>query len=381
MKTSTTVATNNVGTHSETLPGSEHLVLIPTPAKQHRFQLLDALCGVAAVLVATRHIPASTNSFPESFLAVDLFFCLSGFVIGSSYEKRLQTTMTLKAFFLTRLVRLYPLYFLSIVIATLTQVFFVRHSAFSGAGPSLLISIALGLLFLPNLSAHASSIFPLNPPSWSLFFELAANAVYGWMVRLRFANSIVLGATCAVSLALLSVVLTAKGLDFDAGWTHELFLLGFARVGYSFFLGILLFRLYRHGVRVPISGVTAWIIPIVVVLLVVFTLTVQLPRGLRPAWDLLATAILMPLLVFIGANCPVADQWKSLCAFLGDFSYPMYVLHFTLVPFLFFAQLRLKLQGSPLLIASAMIAIIIPVCWWAGKYYDAPVRRFLTSRL
>ena len=56
-------------------------------ASGRRFHGLDAIRGLSAIVVATRHIPLlAPIGFPESFLAVDLFFVLSGVVLCDAYE-------------------------------------------------------------------------------------------------------------------------------------------------------------------------------------------------------------------------------------------------------------------------------------------------------
>jgi len=63
--------------------------------KQH-FEILDGLRGVAALAVVVFHfmeivIPDySKNFIAHGFLAVDFFFCLSGFVIGYAYDNRIE---------------------------------------------------------------------------------------------------------------------------------------------------------------------------------------------------------------------------------------------------------------------------------------------------
>src|ERR1700755_2850194 len=81
--------------------------------KQH-FEILDGLRGVAAIAVVTFHFMEiaytdySKDFIGHGFLAVDFFFCLSGFVIAYAYDGRL-TTLGLKEFFRSRLIRLHPL--------------------------------------------------------------------------------------------------------------------------------------------------------------------------------------------------------------------------------------------------------------------------------
>src|ERR1700710_1216115 len=81
--------------------------------KQH-FEILDGLRGVAALAVVTFHFMEmvfsdySHNFIGHGFLAVDFFFCLSGFVIGYAYDDRMPK-MKVREFFRARLIRLHPL--------------------------------------------------------------------------------------------------------------------------------------------------------------------------------------------------------------------------------------------------------------------------------
>ena len=55
-------------------------------APRRAFQTLDGLRGVGAFLVVIRHVPLfGAAHVPESFLAVDLFYLVSGFVVAHAY--------------------------------------------------------------------------------------------------------------------------------------------------------------------------------------------------------------------------------------------------------------------------------------------------------
>src|SRR5215213_4364642 len=81
--------------------------------KQH-FEILDGLRGIAALAVVIFHFmewvftDVSKNFIGHGFLAVDFFFCLSGFVIGYAYDDRI-AKMGLRRFFTSRIIRLHPL--------------------------------------------------------------------------------------------------------------------------------------------------------------------------------------------------------------------------------------------------------------------------------
>ena len=105
-----------IGTRSSAEPADTSLH--PTPPSHHRFHLLDGLRGIAAFMVVLYHMPRFMCTFAHTaFLSVDFFFCLSGFVIGFSYEKRLLAGMRMKDFFAARIIRLYPTYLLAILLS------------------------------------------------------------------------------------------------------------------------------------------------------------------------------------------------------------------------------------------------------------------------
>lgn len=368
---STTAAPRNEGTPS--LPG-------PTPAKQHRFHLLDAIRGVAAVLVAARHAPPLAHLFPESFLAVDLFFALSGFVIAASYEHRLRTRMSVRTFTIARILRLYPLYLIGTVLgaAMLFTHNLARHLPLMSV-PEI-VTLLSALVFLPVFSTPLAMIFPLDPAAWSLFFEIVANIFYAFLVRHRVAMSGMLVAIAAISFAALARMSLLHHQDFDIGWNRMTFPIGFARVGYSFPIGVLLYRLYATRFRLHLSRISSPLVSIVVLLLVTLCLTATLPASFRPIYDLCMAVVALPVLVFVGACCGVGRRSAAVCAFLGDLSYPLYVLHETALFLFFLVQLRLHLPGSPMLWSALILLLFLPVAWAAGRFYDAPVRRYAAAK-
>jgi peptidoglycan/LPS O-acetylase OafA/YrhL len=103
------------------------------------FVTLDGLRGIAALAIVARHAPVLFNSvsiyvqsdigkptalFFESYLAVDFFVALSGFVLAHAYGQRLRGGMPASEFMTVRLIRLYPLYLLAL---TITSVIAIRQ--------------------------------------------------------------------------------------------------------------------------------------------------------------------------------------------------------------------------------------------------------------
>src|SRR5215831_7505716 len=88
------------------------------------YDTLDGMRAIGAFLVVTRHVPDFFGGFraPESFLAVDLFYLVSGFVVAHAYGKRLEAGGFSWGFFKTRIIRLYPLYIVGLALGTLAAV-------------------------------------------------------------------------------------------------------------------------------------------------------------------------------------------------------------------------------------------------------------------
>ena len=84
----------------------------------HSFVVLDGM-RVAAMAVVTYHVDLDFGEprwFPSAYLAVDLFFVLSGFVLAHAYEHRFASGMTTWQFMLLRLIEFYPFYLLALFV-------------------------------------------------------------------------------------------------------------------------------------------------------------------------------------------------------------------------------------------------------------------------
>ena len=90
-------------------------------ASKPRYEILDGLRGVAAMIVVAFHLLETYSKGPayqvlnHGYLAVDFFFVLSGFVIGYAYDDR-WGRMTYRDFFKRRLIRLHPMVVMGMLI-------------------------------------------------------------------------------------------------------------------------------------------------------------------------------------------------------------------------------------------------------------------------
>lgn len=340
-----------------------------------RFETLDAMRGVAAIAVMLHHVTQHTSRplFDGAGLAVDLFFCLSGFVIAHSYLDRLQAGMSLGEFVERRLVRLYPMYLIGFGLgaAALLLESYLGQSGLSTTQSQA--AIALNLFYLPYLSPAASelSIFPTNAPAWSLFFEVGINVIFAfWAIRGR--------ARGALPIAILGAVLLAVNTRYtwqrEPGWSNLNFIGGIPRTFLGFYMGVVLYRLHRRHADRFMAINPAFILGS---LMIVFVM----PN--MGAWSILlwlgSAVVLVPLWVSLGINSePRRARTRQFFEYLGWLSYPIYCLH---VPIYHLINLAAAREVNEFLVSALAILLSFMIAHAATKYIEEPSRSRLQAAL
>jgi peptidoglycan/LPS O-acetylase OafA/YrhL len=285
----------------------------------HRFTVLDGLRGVAAVAVVLYHIGTASGArwlAPRGYLAVDFFFVLSGFVLAHAYGERLDDgRLTARGFLFARYRRLWPTALLGATIGLVVILTTPSNGAMRSAPGFALVAI-LNLLLLPNPVPGIEGLYPLNPPHWSLLHELVANYVYAIL------------APVLRTRALATIVLFAGiGLGVATARSHGGNSLTLWRVAYSFFTGVLIYRLWKQDYR-PAASMFGLALILLVALLV--------PIGAHPELvDSCLTLIVFPLVVWHGASTRL-QQWAARAAQIsGAISYPLYAIHYPFIMLIF----------------------------------------------
>jgi peptidoglycan/LPS O-acetylase OafA/YrhL len=331
---------------------------------------LDGLRGIAAISVVLFHLGhwlGVPGLATNSGLAVDLFFCLSGYVLCIAYQDRLDHDLSEMAFLKVRLIRLWPLMALATVLSFVFVAFRVVIKDQSINTDLLILALVLGLLTVPFFDAPKElggpQVFPLNGPQYTLFLELLANMV--WLVERRLALRWLTGLMTATALALVLVM----GLGGDQ--TSD-FWSGVPRVLGSYFLGVMIYS-FRHRVS---PGAERVIFSIALLVMVgLFYMPVAASLGLNMLW----IVIVSPALVLTGAAIQLPPAWKAVALWLGRLSYPIYALHYPIFCWINGSYLSWFHRRD--------IAFEIPLCLAAillGSFgalilFDEPVRAFLSS--
>lgn len=361
--------------------------------KKH-YEVLDGLRGVAALVVIVFHILETFTGgnhlkqiINHGYLAVDFFFLLSGYVIGYAYDDRWRT-MTLGSFFKRRLIRLHPMIVMGMMIGAILFYFGASDVVAPNIAQTpvwkMLLVMVIGFTLLPlPLSMDIrgwQEMHPLNGPAWSLFFEYIANILYALVVR-KFPNWALSLLVALSGAALLHWAVTGPHGDMIGGWslTPEQLRVGFTRLMYPFFAGLLLSRVVKPG---KVRNAFLWCSILVVTALAVPRLGGSERLWLNGLYDALTIIFVFPLIVYLGASGkPESTLGEKVSRFLGDISYPVYIIHYPLI-YIFTAWVvdnKISMQAS---VPAAVLLFFgsIAIAYASLRWYDIPVRKWLMKR-
>lgn len=360
-------------------------------SKNH-YEILDGLRGVAALMVIIFHLleiysggKHELQIINHGYLAVDFFYVLSGFVIGYAYDER-WNSMSLVGFFKRRLIRLHPLIILGMIIGAIGFYFSASPTLFPTINQvplsNLIVIMLIGFTLIPVPTSMDirgwGEMHPLNGPGWSLFFEYIANILYAIILR-KLSNQILTLLAASAAIALIHLAITHG--DIIGGWsiTKEQLHIGFVRLSYPFLAGLILSRIIKPYF---IQNAFLWSSLLIISVLSVPRVGDGQHIWMNGLYDALSIIIIFPLIVFIGASGKINHPTTlKICNFLGDISYPIYITHF---PFIYIYSSWVVdnnitfLEGLPMTIFVFFSTII--VAYLALKWYDIPIRKYLTRR-
>lgn len=368
-------------------------------SKPH-YALLDGLRGVAALLVVWYHIfegfqfagnKPVIDFINHGYLAVDFFFILSGFVVGYAYDNRWGKTLTLGGFFRRRLIRLQPMVCMGAVIGA-ASFLLSGMERWDGTHATLwltFLAFVCGCLMLPALPGMPREVrgngemFPLNGPCWSLFFEYVGNIVYALFIR-RLSTRLLALLSFALCCALAWFAVTDQSGygSIGVGWTVDRtnILGGSLRMLCPFTMGLLLSRIFK-----PIHYARGAFWTSAALLLIIFHVSYIYSDGalsLNGMFEAACIIAVFPLVVWYAASGKTTDEASTrICRFLGDISYPLYIVHYPLM-YAFYMWLIKTRQYTlhetwPAALAAVTASIIL--AWLCLKLYDMPVRKWLRN--
>lgn len=368
-------------------------------AKPH-FIILDGLRGAAALMVVWYHIfegfafasGGAIETFNHGYLGVDFFFMLSGFVISYSYDDRWSKGLTTGNFFKRRLIRLHPMVVMGAIIGTIS---FLIGGSLRWDGTQtpfgwVMMAMLMGMFLLPAWPGAGYDVrgngemYSLNGPTWSLFFEYLGNVLYALFIRKLSGRGLaILAAVLGVAMGWFAVADVSGYGMIGVGWTLDAvnFLGGLARMLFPFTLGMVLARNFKP---LKVRGIF-WIA--IAVLFVLFSVPYIPACGeicLNGAFEFLCILLLFPAIIWLGASGATTHKFSTAtCKFLGDISYPLYVVHYP-VMYLFYQWLikeKIYTLGECWPVVLCVIGTSLALAWFSMKCWETPARKWLGEKL
>ena len=373
-------------------------------ASKPRYEILDGLRGVAAVLVVLFHLletysnGQSTQIINHGYLAVDFFFVLSGFVIGYAYDDRWDR-MTTWRFFKRRLVRLQPMVIMGTVVGACFYLF-GQGDGFpligNVPGWKVLLAFVMGCFMIPcgaGMDIRGwGEMNSFNGPNWSLTWEYVGNILYALVFRrlpkIGLAILAAAAAFCTLDLCLdwnvfglLTEGHAGHRYTVIGGWslTSEQVYVGLTRLFYPFIIGLLISRV---GKFIKVNNGFWWCSLILAVLF-----SIPCVGGadniLNGVYNAICILILMPLVVMMGAGSHIkGEKSAKVCNFLGEISYPLYITHYPLM----YMQMNWAWPHpdapayAHVMVCIGCFLLSIGIAYACLKLYDIPVRKWLTEK-
>ena len=362
----------------------------PFTTKPH-YEILNGLRGIAAIMIVAFHVYEAYTIDPfehvlnHAYLAVDFFFVLSGFVIGYAYDERWEK-ISLGNFLKRRVFRLHPM----VVFGTLLGAILFYFGA-SEIFPiindiplwKLLLFAVLGMFLIPmppSMDIRGwQEMYTLDAPIWSLFYEYIANILYGLFIR-KFTKTVLSAFVFVAACATLYQALTQG--DMVGGWefSGNHLRVGFTRLMYPFFAGLLLYRMKK---MIHIPNAFLWSSLALIAVLCVPRLGGKEALWMNGLYEAFTIILIFPLIVLMGAGGTVKNKFSlKACKFLGDISYPLYLVNYPLcyIHIGWLSDTKYTFAEAWWVSACFFVAAIV-IAYIALKLFDEPVRKWLNKYL
>lgn len=287
-------------------------------ANAPRMLWLDLFRGSAAACVIVYHLHRGLHlpALPFGYLSVDLFFVLSGMILGRRYSAAIIGGASFGEFAWARLRRLYPMVLVTAALVATLNVTGVAEGTYMTASGSLLALLSLTFLMPLPPRFGGGPAFPATSPTWSLFSEFVTNAA--WFCLLRIGGKRAASLATAVAIAATCLIAVQHGnMDFGVRGSVKDVLSGVTRAMAGFGLGLWLANARFTRLPTPVAlglftGMLCWA-------------ATGSPSPLLRDALIIATGSIM--LVKIGQHEPAAPALRSFCLWMGRASFPAYLIH------------------------------------------------------
>ena len=361
-----------------------------------RYEALDALRGVCACMVALMHFQttgAISNSplVKSSFLFVDFFFVLSGFVISAGYRAKLEQGFSVGKFMALRLGRVYPLHFVLLMAFLAFEIVFALGLLGSADRKPFVDIYSVGTLISSLLLVQiftGPDAAPWNGPSWSIAAEVWTYLLFALLFRFGRRLVLPLCFLIIVVACLYIPTLTDRYLYLFHDGALARCLLGFA-------LGVIAYDVRSRVPALPLGRTTSTIIEVGAV---IATVAALVSFGSGPAMMAIPFVFLAAVLLFSFEGGAISAFLKTRpLLMIGALSYSIYMVH----RFLMYRMVNLMslidkktgerwdlvtgsdghnmVAGSPLFsdaMSLVYLAIVVGVSWLTYRLVELPGQKW-----
>ena len=348
------------------------------PENPIRYRAIDGLRFMAAMGIVARHYahfsenPMWNGLLAKTYLFVDLFFIISGFVIAMAYGNGLHTLEHYGTFLQNRLARIYPLHLLVFLAFLATDI-----AAWTGLTAPHEAHVYDPVAIASNLAMvqawGVTDRLWYNYPSWSISAEWFLYLLFPLVaVAMRRGGALALFAAAALAVAILEALVRAGLLQ---GWTSLTYEFGFLRAIPTFLIGAGLFCAVQRSSALFRSFAWAWAFFLGAI------------AAMAAQWDdhIIIALFVLTIAAATGAERAGAKGFLtgSLMGRLGDWSYAVYLIHLILGTALVvnIGQRLLHLHGIALdAYILAAIGLVTGLAGLTYQYFELPARRYLRAR-
>lgn len=305
--------------------------------------------------------------FYEGFLGVSFFFILSGFILAYNYRAKFAAVaISKKVFYVSRLARIYPMHFVTMLIALVLS----------------LVSSADSLQYLPqnifliqSFFSDQNIFFSLNSPSWSISNEMFFYLLFPFTILLSTNKKIFLLSIFSLLIFILNIKLNE---DIKHYWLYISPIIRFS----DFLLGMLLFDIFEKVKKIYAEKESPLFFEFSAILLfIVFFISHEaIDLGYRYSiyyW------VPMSLIILVFSLSSVLNKRKSISSvlsnkylvWLGEISFCFYLIHFMSIQVINYIRVKLMLNMDLLLLSLVIFLLTLIASAVAYKYIEKPLNR------
>ena len=314
------------------------------------------------------------NIFYEGYIGVGFFFILSGFILAYTYQDSfIKGNSSNFKFYIARLARIYPLHLLTFVLSIPLTLNILANSPISW-GMKAIANLTLLQSFIPNSGVY----FSFNSPSWSISDEMFFYLTFPLLIFItqkllsnKFKKIMII---CIVfTVPLLEIIIPSE-------YYHQLFYINPVLRVFDFFLGILLFNLYKYLIKQrKIINYTNIEVVSILLLFVFFIFHSWIPDVMRYSYYYWIPMSCLILSFSFQKGFISKLLSHKLLIHLGDISFGFYMFHLLVLKYFDLLNTRILFIENDFLIVAVTFIISIIVSHYSYRLFETPLNKLIRN--